>query len=474
MFKKRNKTLRIAYVCSDVIMTSLAFFVFNILRFVILYGYNTHGLEEYLFSTKIVLEQFLVPIGLLFIYLLSGYYNNPFPRSRISEFLVTAGSAAVNALIIFMTLLINDPTPRRRTEYLIVVLLFLLFLLFTYSGRLVITNFAVKRAKKSNLTNKTIIITNREINRHTIDMVLSAKSLYRNEIAGIVMLDGNQKGNESISEFPLISSETLKPFCRQEKVSQIVLAPGEAGDKSLLRMVNEYIDLGIPIKIAPHEIDYAMAGIRTNDILGHTFIDLTAPRISDFSKNIKRLCDVMLSILVLIILSPFFIIIALMIKIDSNGPVFYTQERIGRHRLPFRIIKFRTMITDAEANGPKLSSDTDTRVTKVGRWLRKFRIDEIPQMINVIKGDMSIVGPRPEREFYIRQIVKRVPYFGLIYQVRPGITSWAMVKFGYASNLDQMVERTKFDMIYINNMSLLLDLKILLYTIKTVISGEGK
>ena len=132
------------------------------------------------------------------------------------------------------------------------------------------------------------------------------------------------------------------------------------------------------------------------------------------------------------------------------------------------------MITDAEANGPKLSSDTDTRVTKVGRWLRKFRIDEIPQMINVIKGDMSIVGPRPEREFYIRQIVKRVPYFGLIYQVRPGITSWAMVKFGYASNLDQMVERTKFDMIYINNMSLLLDLKILLYTIKTVISGEGK
>ncbi len=475
MFKRRNRILRTAYVISDFIMTSLAFFLFNILRYhILLSGGAFHSLASYLSDPKMVWEQILVPPTLMIIYLLSGYYNKPFPRSRASEMLVTIGSAAVNAFLIFMTMLVNDPTPKRRTEYLLIFLLFIILAGCTYIGRLTITTLAAKSAKKHKLKFKTVILGNSDRARKAAENILNSKSLYENEVVAFVALEGEQRNNHKYKGIPIIKQKNLKNFCLNEKVSQIVIAPETAGDRVILSMVDEFIDLDIPIRIAPDDLDYAIAGIRTDDILGNTLIDLSTPRLSEFEQNIKRSFDIITSLFGLLILLPFFAIVAICIKLDSSGPIFYSQERIGRHHLPFRIIKFRTMKQDAEKNGPQLSSDADPRITSIGKFLRKYRIDELPQLWNVLKGEMSIVGPRPEREFYIDQIVKRVPYYSLVYQVRPGITSWAMVKFGYASCLDQMVERTKFDMVYINNMSLLLDLKILVYTIRTIVSGAGK
>ena len=189
---------------------------------------------------------------------------------------------------------------------------------------------------------------------------------------------------------------------------------------------------------------------------------------------LKRLMDVTFSILALIVLFPFLLVIAVLVKLGSPGPVFFRQERIGLSGKPFRIIKFRSMEANAERDGPQLSSTSDPRITGIGRILRRARIDELPQFWNVIKGEMSLVGPRPERQHFIDEITKVAPHYRHLHKVRPGLTSWGQVKFGYAENVDQMVRRLKYDILYIENMSLAVDLKILAYTVIIILKGDGK
>jgi lipopolysaccharide/colanic/teichoic acid biosynthesis glycosyltransferase len=192
-----------------------------------------------------------------------------------------------------------------------------------------------------------------------------------------------------------------------------------------------------------------------------------------WQQNLKHFMDIIISFLALIILSPLFLVLIIGVKLSSKGPVFYKQDRIGRNGKPFTIYKFRSMYMDAELNGPELSSKNDSRVTKFGRFMRKSRLDEIPNFYNVLRGDMSLVGPRPERDFFIDRIVERAPQYTQLLKVKPGITSWGQVKYGYAENVDQMIRRMKYDLLYLENMSLYVDVKILIYTLMTIIKAKG-
>lgn len=187
----------------------------------------------------------------------------------------------------------------------------------------------------------------------------------------------------------------------------------------------------------------------------------------------KRVFDVVCSAIALVVLSPLFLVIAVFIKRDSKGPVIYRQQRLGRLAKPFTILKFRTMYEGAEDGSPQLSAKDDKRITKFGRLLRKYHLDELPQLWNILIGDMSFVGPRPERKYFVDQLVAIAPQYEKLFQVKPGLSSWGMVKFGYASDLSQMVERMNYDLMYIDNMSPIFDFKIMAHTIRTVITGKG-
>jgi lipopolysaccharide/colanic/teichoic acid biosynthesis glycosyltransferase len=194
---------------------------------------------------------------------------------------------------------------------------------------------------------------------------------------------------------------------------------------------------------------------------------------SDWEVSMKRFIDIVFSFLSLVLLSPLLFYFMIQIKIDSKGPVFYRQERIGRFGRPFRILKFRTMYIGSENGTPKLSCANDDRITRFGRILRKYRIDEIPQFWNILKGDMSLVGPRPERNYYINRIIEEAPYYCLLYKIRPGLTSWGPIKIGYSDTIEKMIERLNYDIIYLENMSLLADVKIMMYTIEIIFKGKG-
>lgn len=474
---------RLICIFTDWATTFMAFLCFNIFRCYYLHYYSEFGgFLQYILSPKLVLEEIFVPVALLFVYWLSGYYNRPFERSRLNEFLNTFYSQIFNSILIYLAALTNDQLYMRRENWILILVLFFLLFCFTYLGRLAVTARMFKLVKKINVRPATVIV---GLSDEAVALAkkISADSENRPgaEIVGFMPF-GNEKNtgckDVSFPQTPIIKDiEELKALCAQGRVNQVIMVPqgDKAPDKKVLFFLYNLYPYDVALKINPDIFSIITPTIRLDDILGEPFIDLSRPQIGEFSKNVKRTLDVVASLTAMIVLSPVFLVAAIGVKMSGPGSILYSQERVGIHRKPFKILKFRSMISEAEKNGvPQLSSDNDARITPVGKWMRRYRIDELPQFWNVLKGEMSLVGPRPERAFFIDQIVKKAPWYPLVFQVRPGITSWGMVKYGYATNIDQMIERNRFDLIYLTNMSVAVDIKILLHTIKTVGSGKGK
>lgn len=455
----------------DFLASNVAWFLFNIVRFHFP-GIQAGGsLKAYLLSSRVVEGQILFPLMMMGVYYLSGYYNQPFFKSRIQELVQTLGSVLVNTLLIFFIALINDVLSIRLDNYELLLLLYGLQFVCVYTVRAIITGNATSLVHKGKWGFNTFIIgCGAKAVKQMKELEEPRYSLgYR--IVGFIRVNDETPAPEIADRtYPI---EELPRLCREKQIQELIVAPEENDLVELHRLINMLYPLNLPIKLGTDEFNIISSRVKLTNIYGAPLIDMSNCAISEGGKNKKRFFDILVSSVSLIVLSPLFAILAILIKHDSKGPVFYQQERIGYRHRPFKIYKFRTMKANAEEGTPQLSDENDPRITRIGRVLRKYRLDELPQFWNVLKGDMSLVGPRPEREYFIRQIVSRVPYYVLLHQIRPGITSWGMVKYGYARNIDEMIARLKYDILYLENMSLLVDLKIIVYTIRTVVTGKG-
>jgi exopolysaccharide biosynthesis polyprenyl glycosylphosphotransferase len=361
-----------------------------------------------------------------------------------------------------------------KSHYSAIIVFFLLQFFSTYLLRLIITTRTGRLIQKKKIWFNTLIVGGGSKAEKLFQDIESEKISNGNKVIGFVHYDDEVNGNLATHIADLGPINKVKQIIIKHRIEEVIIAIEHTEHNRLQRLISDLDERGIQIKMIPDMYDILSGFVRISSIFGTPLIEVDALVMPQWQQSIKRVLDIVCSALALVVLSPLFTLLFILIKMDSKGPVIYKQSRIGRWGKPFTIYKFRTMRIDAEKNGPALSSAEDNRMTKTGKWLRKFRLDEFPQFYNVLIGNMSLVGPRPERQFFIDQIVPLAPHYKLLHRVKPGITSWGQVKYGYAENVDQMVERLKYDILYIENMSLALDFKIAFYTVLTIIKAEGK
>lgn len=425
-----HRKQQLIYIVVDAVSAVAIWLAFLLFRWLVydgkLFGVDTVLIPAFSFYPPL----FLYPLGCLVVYYLSGYYLRPMRKRYSKELAATAVTSLIIGLGAFFLIIIDDPVTNYHRYLVSLIVLVGLQFVGCYVPRLVVTYLSRRRYPEIYQC----------FTIHSVAEVEDFKRLHAMEPQDEVIIDLN----------------------------------GNTNERDIYTIISQVYPLNVEICVVPRLYDMLTGAASIQDVGDMPLVRITEHKMSDCGLCMKRACDVVMALMGMAVLSPVYLIVAILVKCSSKGPVIYQQERIGLHGKPFMILKFRTMTDHAEQGVPCLSSDNDPRITRLGHVLRKYRIDELPQMWNVLRGDMSIVGPRPERRFFINQIEQVAPYYCLIYRIRPGLTSWGPIKVGYTDTMDKMVRRLNYDIVYMENMSLLLDIKILLFTISVILDGKGK
>ncbi len=445
---------QLKYVVADLLSSMLVWVAFLVFRWLI-YDERFFTVDNVLVPAFNFYQPLIFyPLACLVVHYLFGYYLRPSTKAYGKDFLRTLVSSALISLGAFFCIIIDDAVEHYHLYYHSLLVLFGLQFVLTYLPRLALTIYSHYQIRTGKYPNATVII---------------------GDNARIHSLQ--QEVPELRNAYTLSSKKinTFHDFRKKHGIRHAIIALNEnASEMALYDIIHRIYPEQVTISFPPRVFDMLTGAAKITEINDTPFVNITEQPMSDSSLCIKRAFDVGVSIVCLIVLFPVFLGVAIAIRCNSKGPIIYSQERIGLYGRPFRILKFRTMYTDAESHLPQLAQEEDPRITRVGRILRKYRLDELPQFWNIVRGDMSIVGPRPERAYYINQIIQQAPYYCLLYKIRPGLTSWGPIRVGYTDTLEKMLRRLNYDIVYIENMSIRLDINIMFHTFKVIIDGKGQ
>lgn len=465
----RETKYRLFYLVADSCSVLISSLLLNTIRF---YWEAPNGiwatLDNYLFNTKSYFVYLSLWAFWLLLFALSGYYNKPLNKSRIEDIWTTFSTVVLGTGIEFLLLIVDDPVHDTKGYLKLFFSLMFTSFLLVYSFRFIVTWYAIQQRNRKEFWSKILLIGTK---KQVEELAAAAYEMRFTPQQKLFFEDFYKKGSSDLA-IEAITREVSTIFDNTPP-TEIYLASTQEESSNVGHLLYKLYHYRCPIRITAEGM-MPLPSIKTTFLHGIPLVDVTETKMSEGAKNVKWCFDRLASFSLLVLLSPLFLILSILVRKSSRGEIFFSQERIGKRGKPFMIYKFRTMYKNSERNGPQLSHDGDTRITPIGRILRKYRLDELPQLFNVLKGDMSFVGPRPERQFYIDLLVDRAPYYYLLHNVLPGITSWGMVRYGYASNLDEMTERLKYDWLYYGNMSLKMDLTVLFHTISVLVKGAGK
>jgi exopolysaccharide biosynthesis polyprenyl glycosylphosphotransferase len=456
-----KRTEKILLLISDLVFINLAWSIYYYIRI-------DSGLLKYSNPPSFLVPMIVIYFYWLILFIFFGLYQHWFAQSRFDEFASIVKVTSFGCFILFFVIFIDDYSKDAAIVSRFVILIYwFLFIFFVSFGRLVIRKFQLKILQKGIGLRNSIIVGTDTKAKELYDTLIKFPQLGYMFVGFVGLENDNTFGKE------LGKLNNIVNIIQNNNVSEVLVALEPKDKDALLRTLDLCSDLNVHLKIMPDMYEIVSGMARTSQIYGAPLIEVMPELMSFNSRISKRVIDIFVSIFVLLLLFPFLLISAILIKSTSKGPIFYTQKRVGKNGKLFKIIKLRSMIQNAEKGKPVWAHKKDSRVTPYGKFMRKLRIDEIPQFINVLKNDMSIVGPRPERPYFIDHLKKEIPYYTKRLSVKPGITGWAQVKHTYDTSIDDVKTKLQYDFYYIENMSLSLDFKIMLHTIFVVFLMKG-